>query len=72
MRWVLVAVPGLCLAVGSQGLLSTCGAGASWGSSGSRQWASVVIVYGLPCPAARGIFLNQGLNLCPLRWQADS
>ena len=26
----------------------------------------------LSCPAACGIFLDQGLNLCPLHWQADS
>ena len=33
---------------------------------------SVVVVYGLCCPEASGIFLEQGLNLCPLHWQADS
>ena len=26
----------------------------------------------LSCPAACGIFLDQGLNLCPLHWQVDS
>ena len=26
----------------------------------------------LSCPAARGIFLEQGLNLCPLLWWAES
>ena len=26
----------------------------------------------LSCPAAYGIFLDQGLNSCPLHWQADS
>ena len=34
--------------------------------------ASVVVVHGLSCSAASGIFLNQGLNLCPLHRQADS
>ena len=31
-------------------------------------WPSVVVVHGLSCPAACGIFLDQGLNLCPLHW----
>ena len=34
-------------------------------------WASVVVVYGLSCPAARGIFPDQVLNLCYLHWQVD-
>ena len=33
---------------------------------------SVVVVHGLSCPAACAIFLDQGLNQCPLHWQADS
>ena len=33
---------------------------------------SVVVVYQLSCPAACGIFLDQGSNPCPLHWQADS
>ena len=42
-------------------------------SAGSRaRWASVVLVHGLSCSAACGIFLDQGSNLCPLHWQADS
>ena len=36
----------------------------------SRQ-ASVVVTQGLSCSEACGIFLDQGLNLCPLHWQAD-
>ena len=27
---------------------------------------------GLSCTAACGVFLDQGSNLCPLQWQADS
>ena len=34
--------------------------------------ASVVAVLGLSCPTAWGIFPDQGLNLCPLLWRADS
>ena len=37
-----------------------------------RAWASVVVVHGLSCPVICGIFLDQGLNPCPLPWQADS
>ena len=37
-----------------------------------RAWASVVVVHGLSCPVTCGIFLDQGLNPCPLPWQADS
>ena len=33
---------------------------------------SVVVVRGFSCPAARGIFLDQGLNPCPLHKQVDS
>ena len=32
----------------------------------------VVLVHGLSCSAACGIFLDQGLNLCLLHWQANS
>ena len=33
---------------------------------------SVVVAHVLSCPAACGIFLDQGSNLCPLHQQADS
>ena len=33
---------------------------------------SVVVAYGLSCSVGLGILLGQGLNLCPLHWQADS
>ena len=33
---------------------------------------SVVEALGLSCPTACGISLEQGSNLCPLRWQPDS
>ena len=33
---------------------------------------SVVVAHGLSCSTACGIFLDQGLNSCPLHWQADS
>ena len=34
--------------------------------------AFIVVVHGLSYPAAHGIFLEQGSNLCPLHWQVDS
>ena len=33
---------------------------------------SVVVEHGLCCPAAYGVFPDQGSNLCLLHWQADS
>ena len=33
--------------------------------------SSVVVVHGLSCPSACGIFLEQGLNPYPLCWQAN-
>ena len=39
---------------------------------GLQSTGSVVVVHGLSCPAACGIFPDQGSNPCPLRWQADS
>ena len=39
-------------------------------STGSRRIGSVVVVHRLSCSAACGIFLDQGLNLCLLHWQA--
>ena len=38
-----------------------------WGA-----WASAAVAHGLICPEACGIFEDQGSNLCPLHWQADS
>ena len=35
-------------------------------------WVSVVVLRGLSCSIARGIFLEQGLNPCPLHWQTGS
>ena len=39
---------------------------------GLQSAGSVVVVHGLSCSEACGIFPDQGLNLCPLHWQADS
>ena len=41
-------------------------------STGSRCAGSVVVAYRPSRSVACGIFPDQGLNLCPLHWQADS
>ena len=41
-------------------------------STGSRRAGSVVVTHGPSCPAACGIFPDQGSNPCPLHWQAAS
>ena len=41
-------------------------------STGSRRAGSVVVAHGASCSVACGIFPDQGLNPCPLHWQADS
>ena len=38
-----------------------------WGA-----WTPIVTVHGLSCSMAGEIFLDQGLNPCPLHCQADS
>ena len=37
-----------------------------------RVWASAAVAHRLSCSMACGIFLDQGLNPCPLHWQVDS
>ena len=72
---LLVAVRGILIAVASR-----CGARASVvAAPGSvvvacGLWSTglVVVAHGLSCSTACGIFPDQGLNLCPLHWQADS
>ena len=36
------------------------------------EWTSIVVAHRLSCPVACRIFPNQGLNMCPLHWQANS
>ena len=51
---------------------SCCGAWAlgAWASVVVAR-GSVVVAHGISCSVACGIFPDQGLNLCPLHWQAD-
>ena len=41
-------------------------------SRGCRHGGSAAAAHRLSCSAARGILPDQGLNPCPLHWQADS
>ena len=41
-------------------------------STSSRHAGSVIVAHGPSCSAACGILPDQGSNLCPLHWQADS
>ena len=76
--WVFVSVRGLSLIVASGGHSSSWCAGLSLSrplslrSTGSRCAGSVIVAHGPSCSAACGIFPDQGSNLCPLHWQADS
>ena len=76
--WVFVSVRGLSLVAASGGHSSSRCAGLSLSrplllrSTGSRRSGSVIVAHGSSCSAACGIFPDQGLNPCPLHWQADS
>ena len=76
--WVFVSVRGLSLVVASGGHSSSWCAGLSLSrplllrSTSSRRAGSVVVAHGLSCSTACGILPDQGLNPCPLHWQADS
>ena len=51
--------------------IAVCGPLLLW-STGSRRTGSVVVAHGPSCFPVCGIFPDQGSNLCPLHWQADS
>ena len=76
--WVFVSVRGLSPVVASGGHSSSRCTGLSLSrplllrSTGSRRAGSVVVAHRPSCSAACGIFPDQGSNLCPLHWQADS
>ena len=76
--WAFISVRGLSPVAASGGHSSSRCAGLSLlrplllRSTGSRRAGSVVVAHGPSCSAACGIFPDQGSNLCPLHWQADS
>ena len=71
--WVFVAASGLSLvaASGAYSLVVVCGplivVASPFGS-----WALGVVMPGLSCPTACGIFLDQGISPCPLHWLVGS
>ena len=76
--WVFVSVRGLSLVAASGGHSSSWCTGLSLSRplllriTGTRRAGSVIVAHGPSCSVARGIFPDQGLNPCPLHWQADS
>ena len=78
LHWVFVSVHGPSLVAASRGHSSSWCVGLSLSrplllqSTGSRRASSVVVAHRPSCSAACGIFSDQGSNLCPLHWQADS
>ena len=76
--WVFVSVWGLSLVAASGGHSSSrcAGLSLSWPlllrSTGSRRAGSVIVAHRPSCSTAYGIFPDQGSNLYPLHWQADS
>ena len=72
--WVFVSVRGLSPVAASGGHSSSRCAGLSLSQplllrgTGSRRAGSVVVAHGPSCPAACGIFPDQGSNPCPLHW----
>ena len=76
--WFFISAWGLSPVVASGGHSSSrcTGLSLSWSlllrSTGSRCAGSVVVAHGPSCSVACGIFPDQGSNLCPLHWQADS
>ena len=78
LYWVFISVRGLSLVAASGGHSSSqcAGLSLSWPlllrSTGSIHAGSVVVAHGRSCSAACGICPDQGSNLCPLHWQADS
>ena len=78
---LFVAVCGLLIAVASlvaEHRLQACILQYLWHTGsvvvarGLQSSGSVVVAHGLSCSTACGIFLDQGSNLCPRHWQADS
>ena len=41
------------------------------GVPGLKSTGTVIVMHRLSCPVARGIFQDQGYNLCLMHWQAD-
>ena len=77
LQRVFVALWGLSLVVASGASLhcsvkaAHCSGVSCFRAQALDAWASVVVSHGLSCSMAHEIFLDDGLNSCPLYWQAD-
>ena len=73
---VFVPACGLSLVAASGGhSVAVCGVlivAASLVEQGLQDVGSAAVLQGLSCHMACGVFPDQGLNPCPLHWQADS
>ena len=67
MHRLLIAVTSLVVEHGLQGVQASVAAAPRLWSTGS-----VVVAHGFSCSAARGVLLDQGLNLCLLHSPQDS
>ena len=70
--WDFTATLRLSVVVESRAPLSSCSGFSGHGAQALGCAGSVVVAHGPSCPAACGIFPDQGSNLCPLHWQVDS
>ena len=70
MDFLQLQIVGATLGCGIQA--SHCGDFSCCRARALSPWASVVVAPGLSCSTECGIFPDQGLNPCPLHWQADS
>ena len=81
LHWAVTAVSSLSLVVARgpslwSRCLAHCGglSHGAWPLGCAISGASVGsadVAHGRGCPAACGVFLNQGVNPCPQRWQVD-
>ena len=70
LHWIFIAALRLSLAAPPGGAqASHC---SSFSCCRARGPSSALVVHQLRCFEEQGIFSNQGSNLCPLHWQADS
>ena len=78
LHWVFVAAWGPSLVAASRGPSLAMCSGFSlwrllfWGAQVLGDWASGVVAHGLSGSLACGIFLHQGMNVCPLHWKVVS
>ena len=75
---IFIATCGISLVVASGGYsgchaqASHCGGFSCCGAQALEYRLSIIVAHGPSSSSACGIFLDQGLNLCPLQWQVDS